>query len=547
MKISLKRIALCVWAILCFSPSFASLSWDGSSSVWTAGSGTVSDPYLIESPAQLAFLSEMVAGGVADYSGVCFLQTADFSMSGTAHLFTPVGVDAARPFRGSYDGGGHSLSSLKLVVSNGHAEGALFGFTDGASISNLTIESVAFSGSPAYAAAFVARVIGPTTIANCVSNASFTTSYAQYAGGIVAHASAPLTVRRCANSGAIIGNAPTWQDHAWGGLVGCSEASLTLTASSNTGAVSMRFSTTTSASLPISLSIGGLVGYISNTTASSIIESYNTGALTCSSQFVYTDHLATHYLGGLIGYDASDALTPTSLLRCFSVATLSSTQTKQSTAVFRGSEHVAGLLGFADHTEVSYCYARGSFTASRADACGLAFATASARISNAYFAGLLTAPVKYGVSNAGQVVNTYFNDDCGAPTSAPLGMAKTVSAMQSVSFPIILNAPDTAFYTDDYQRNAGFPVFLYQNGAIYMIAATASEGGTVTGDGEYQVGSTVTLTAVPDPGYAFTSWTDGSTENPRIFPATADCSFIARFRRTAFSLTVRQDCTTTVE
>ena len=43
--------------------------------------------------------------------------------------------------------------------------------------------------------------------------------------------------------------------------------------------------------------------------------------------------------------------------------------------------------------------------------------------------------------------------------------------------------------------------------ANHIVAVSATIGGSVTGGGEYNGGETVTLTAVPDSGYRFTSWT----------------------------------------
>ncbi len=60
-------------------------------------------------------------------------------------------------------------------------------------------------------------------------------------------------------------------------------------------------------------------------------------------------------------------------------------------------------------------------------------------------------------------------------------------------------------------------IWTYTIPATYTITANAGEGGTVTGSGTYIVGETATLTAVPNNGYKFTGWNDGSLENPRSF------------------------------
>ena len=50
---------------------------------------------------------------------------------------------------------------------------------------------------------------------------------------------------------------------------------------------------------------------------------------------------------------------------------------------------------------------------------------------------------------------------------------------------------------------------------VRTISISASDYGTVTGGGTYDLGATVTLTAVQNEGYHFVSWSDNNTDNPR--------------------------------
>lgn len=65
----------------------------------------------------------------------------------------------------------------------------------------------------------------------------------------------------------------------------------------------------------------------------------------------------------------------------------------------------------------------------------------------------------------------------------------------------------------------------------YTISTSVSpsNSGTVTGGGTYNSGTVVTLTATPSSGYAFGSWSDGSTQNPRQIEVTANASYTAYF------------------
>ena len=85
--------------------------------------------------------------------------------------------------------------------------------------------------------------------------------------------------------------------------------------------------------------------------------------------------------------------------------------------------------------------------------------------------------------------------------------------------------------TEDIEIQAIFAI------NTYTITATATKGGTVTGAGTYDHGTSVTLTATPDFDYQFVNWTVGgevvSTDNPYTFPATANVEVVANFQEVA--------------
>ncbi|MBR2834285.1 MAG: hypothetical protein IKE43_01025, partial [Coriobacteriales bacterium] len=68
----------------------------------------------------------------------------------------------------------------------------------------------------------------------------------------------------------------------------------------------------------------------------------------------------------------------------------------------------------------------------------------------------------------------------------------------------------------------------------YTISTSVSPdgSGTVTEGATYPIGSEVTLTATPNPGYVFKNWTEGSsvfTDNPYVFSAASDRNLVANF------------------
>lgn len=67
----------------------------------------------------------------------------------------------------------------------------------------------------------------------------------------------------------------------------------------------------------------------------------------------------------------------------------------------------------------------------------------------------------------------------------------------------------------------------------FTLTLTATEGGTVTGGGTYESGTTATLTATPSDGYKFVKWSDGDTNATRTVTVTADATYTAVFEKTS--------------
>ncbi len=92
-------------------------------------------------------------------------------------------------------------------------------------------------------------------------------------------------------------------------------------------------------------------------------------------------------------------------------------------------------------------------------------------------------------------------------------------------------------YQNGFGRYVGFSVRLAcdKKLSVYTINAlpNSTEGGTVLGSGEYEEGSTCTLTATPNEDYVFVSWTENdlvvSTNANYSFIVDGDRSFVANF------------------
>ena len=71
---------------------------------------------------------------------------------------------------------------------------------------------------------------------------------------------------------------------------------------------------------------------------------------------------------------------------------------------------------------------------------------------------------------------------------------------------------------------------------VRTIYITGSEHGSVEGGGSYDLGAIATLTAIPDEGYSFESWSDGNTDNPRTITVNEDIRLAAKFTPNSYSL-----------
>ncbi len=90
-----------------------------------------------------------------------------------------------------------------------------------------------------------------------------------------------------------------------------------------------------------------------------------------------------------------------------------------------------------------------------------------------------------------------------------------------------------ATYSFTATANAAYVAVFTQNSYAVTATANPTAGGTVTGAGTYNYGSTATLTATANSGYTFTNWTKNgtqvSTNATYSFTVTGAASYVANF------------------
>ena len=287
--------------------------WDGTYSPWTNGTGTEADPFLIENAQQLAYLAYRVnngldaAGGHVSNHDLYYKLMTDVDLNGREDFqWTPIGYWISNTnyysFGGHFDGNNHTISGLYINSSANRV--GFFGYTDGATILNLSVSGDTVATTGQYAGGIVGYS-SSLTITNCnnVGNISSALS----CGGIVGYNYyGALTITNCYNVGNISSSTSSC-----GGIVGYNYyGALTITNCNNVGNISSAAS-----------SCGGIVGYNYYMYSSSLTitncynvgnissaascggimgNSYHNGALTITNCY-NVGNISSSYSGGIVG------------------------------------------------------------------------------------------------------------------------------------------------------------------------------------------------------------------------------------------------------
>ena len=98
-----------------------------------------------------------------------------------------------------------------------------------------------------------------------------------------------------------------------------------------------------------------------------------------------------------------------------------------------------------------------------------------------------------------------------------------------------------------FGQNDGVDLTITGSSSSYMISASAnpSEGGTITGTGPYEGGQTCTLTAVANPNFTFTNWTENgsvvSYSASYSFVVEGDRTLVAHFQSSSYTISLSAD------
>lgn len=172
---------------------------------YSGGSGTEESPYLLSTATDIEDLSAAVEEGFT-YENKFFSMTQDIDMTDVTGMH-PIGNNFGsdgtnvKPFSGTFDGNGHTISHLTLSFTGKDYIGvALFGVTQNATIKNLTLDESTISAD-AVTAGIAAAMMGGT-ITNCHVGAGVqvTSRLQAYAGGVACGVlSSPVAISDCSS------------------------------------------------------------------------------------------------------------------------------------------------------------------------------------------------------------------------------------------------------------------------------------------------------------------------------------------------------------
>ena len=154
---------------------------------------------------------------------------------------------------------------------------------------------------------------------------------------------------------------------------------------------------------------------------------------------------------------------------------------------------------------------------------------------NQYIITVVASPSNGGIVSGG---GAYYYGDYTTLTAIPN------SGYEFVGWSDGSNEPN---HTVMVTGNATYTATFAAGGSTYYTVSayvSPTGAGTVSGTGTFPAGSTTTLTAIANSGYAFDHWNDGSTTNPRTVTVNNNMSFTAYFNSDQYTITVNANPTT---
>ena len=229
--------------------------------------------YTVYNADGLMNIAELVNGGKRDIN---ITLTADIDLTGKG--WTPIGTDYDNSYKGTFDGGGHTITGLTFTTNDKYA-GLFGGLNRAGTVKNVVMEGVQITSNQIDGGS-IGGVAGDSwgTIENC--SVSGSVSGTVYVGGVVG-IQIGGSITGCSSSATVKGTVDV------GGVAGQTNSSATLTACYATGNVIIEMDPEKN------ISGGGLVGFNGGR---SLLACYATGNVTSTGSSTGKVHI-----GGFLG------------------------------------------------------------------------------------------------------------------------------------------------------------------------------------------------------------------------------------------------------
>ena len=233
--------------------------------------------YTVYNADGLLNVAELVNGGKTDIN-----ITLEKNIDLTGKDWTPIGTDYDNSYKGTFDGGGHTITGLTFTTNDEYA--GLFGWLNKAgTVKNVVMEGVQITSN--HMSGSIGGVVGYSygTIENC--SVSGSVSGTIFVGGVVG-AQVGGSITGCSSSATVKGTADV------GGVAGATNLGATMTACYATGNVTVEIDPRKD------IFGGGLLGFNGG---SSLLACYAIGNVTSTGSGT-----GKVYIGGLVGYNYTD-------------------------------------------------------------------------------------------------------------------------------------------------------------------------------------------------------------------------------------------------
>lgn len=494
----------------------------------TLGDGSIGNPYQIATLNNLYWIEQN-----SNVWGDNFIQTADINASSTSSWnggqgWHSIGYSGTS-FTGIYDGNGHSILSLTSSYPQYSGEYVgLFGYVGtGAEIKNLNLVGGSLTANDKIGG--LAGTVYQATVTNCHSSVDIIGGGT--AGGLIGWSqlstitscSATGTVWGWSNLGGLIGY--SWHDTLVSncfatGLVSASSTAGGLIGIIEESVVKMCYATGNVQSYSASISndrFGGFTGYAMGLNGMALIEnSYALGNVSCTFS---GDYIYSSMMGGFVGYNYQ-----TPVVNCYS----------KGTAV--GNGFVGGFSGriITGGTYASTnCFWDTQTSGLSSSADGTGKTTAQMKTQSTFTGWDFSTPVWDIVSGAAYpFLSWQYSVNLSVISNPAQGGTVTGAGEFPPSTPVTITATPNSGFTFINWTKSGAGTIVNPNSptTTFIVAAEAADitanfqaqlytltmssnnilYGTATdntGTGPYSAGTVVSITAVPESGYAFTGWT----------------------------------------